>query len=801
MKNIKSPLLFLFLAVFLVVSGCGGSSSSGGHTVTPDVERPGPGEDTKPDDGLDDSAWVAKIENYQTFVDQVRPWLTVAWEHSPEELASAIVADERALRATADVQIQARLQFLGEVIDQVITFVAGDAYSVIDELGTGYTTQIVIRDTYSRDVGRVDVVVSEDENELHIIASGYAGDGKAMETTPLELSLATGVAVDELSVGDVSGAIARAQRIQALAGRAHKLSADIGQQGDIHYLHLDEAEVRLTLSSNLQGPIGAEFERAASGPAFGAVTLSGAGQIISGDHTFSGTLEVELERSQDEASLFVDERFKGNVLALTGMLLDGEFVSGGSATQFYAVASVELDNTVVIDPFWWANSTDTILIFQGDIDYERDIAGTLLNGAGPGVGEVLIHRVFNAGSDARRGGELTEDLYVESPDDPTWLYFFDGSLTEPEIQSLKEGVLNAVFRSKNVEVTDLVTEETLSFSGTELVPSATLEQGALYGYDLLPDTLSIGFPAAAFPDVAGAANMSVPGYTGLLVRTASGSFEVVLYSDGKGPEALVDVVSQSIQNEVLSLLGLTYVDLISGDLKGKLPRTKASFELCIGEEIFKEQGPFSGSELQRKLNCAIQMLRISEESRTYALSPDVARAVTDFISHKIAKWPHSVIEYLYPHADIEYLAGGLGRWYAHGQITDVDGANDYLQGSITTMVEVEFPDLPKADVIATFSHPDLLEHRLRAYVGWGENQYTINAAANHPRNPDATQLRFTNAEGYDLVVNATFTEGKLSGFSGQALIDGERLGEVQWRDNRPVLVFTYGANSVIEPLY
>src|SRR5690625_7113167 len=133
MKNIKSPFLFLFLAVFLVVSGCGGSSSSGGHTVTPEVESPDPGEDTKPDDGLDDSAWVAKIENYQTFVDQVRPWLTVAWEHSPEELASAIVADERVRRATADVQIQARFQCLGEGIDQGRTFVADSADVLIDE--------------------------------------------------------------------------------------------------------------------------------------------------------------------------------------------------------------------------------------------------------------------------------------------------------------------------------------------------------------------------------------------------------------------------------------------------------------------------------------------------------------------------------------------------------------------------------------------------------------------------------------------------------------------------------------------
>ncbi|WP_027331199.1 hypothetical protein [Marinimicrobium agarilyticum] len=174
--------------------------------------------------------------------------------------------------------------------------------------------------------------------------------------------------------------------------------------------------------------------------------------------------------------------------------------------------------------------------------------------------------------------------------------------------------------------------------------------------------------------------------------------------------------------------------------------------------------------------------------------------VQEFVRTKVDERISAGASYEIERAAFEY-SEHTSRWQSIVVLSSFENSDYYLQGSITASLGIALPEIPAAQVTATFNRTGFEAGTVRTNIDWDGGNYTLEIGGDNLDNPEALALRFFNAQGYELAMTATFTDGEVSDLTGQALIDGDEVGQVEWREGQPVLVFQDGEETQIESLF
>lgn len=153
-----------------------------------------------------------------------------------------------------------------------------------------------------------------------------------------------------------------------------------------------------------------------------------------------------------------------------------------------------------------------------------------------------------------------------------------------------------------------------------------------------------------------------------------------------------------------------------------------------------------------------------------------------------------------------YVGGyGGSSLYAEARFPDLETADNFMKVAFTLSAQVNIPELQAAQVTATINRSSYRGGSLRTNVKWNNGNYTILVSSDDIEAATAANVRIFNSQGYELNLNLTFSSeeegGSIAGLTGKALLNGEQVGTVEYREGMPVIVYPNGNEEVFESLY
>lgn len=149
-----------------------------------------------------------------------------------------------------------------------------------------------------------------------------------------------------------------------------------------------------------------------------------------------------------------------------------------------------------------------------------------------------------------------------------------------------------------------------------------------------------------------------------------------------------------------------------------------------------------------------------------------------------------------------YSYSGLS---AEARFPDLETAENFMKVAFTLSAQVNIPELQAAQVTATVNRSSYRGGSLRTNVKWNNGNYTILVSSDDIEAATAANVRIFNSQGYELNLNLTFSSeeegGSIAGLTGKALLNGEQVGTVEFREGMPVIVYPNGNEEIFESLY
>lgn len=141
----------------------------------------------------------------------------------------------------------------------------------------------------------------------------------------------------------------------------------------------------------------------------------------------------------------------------------------------------------------------------------------------------------------------------------------------------------------------------------------------------------------------------------------------------------------------------------------------------------------------------------------------------------------------------------VGVWY---QLPDLETATNFAKAAFSASVKVNIPELQAAQVTATVNRTALKGGSALANVKWNGGDYSIAVSSPDVDAAGVINLRFFNSQGYELNIQAQVDAHRdLTDMTGKALLNGEQVGEVEYRRGFPVIVYPNGNEEIFESLF
>lgn len=775
------------------------SAGSGGFA--PDYDK-----DLVVDENASDAE---KIAAYQTFMGQTRTWLSSMDELSAEELTGAVTIDEQTLRATVDADTQARFQYLGEVIGQVAQFAYTNVNGLVDKLENGGTEAIDIIGPQGNTVGRAELIFADDDG-LAITAKGWALDDSGAEFEPFELTLATSIPVEDITIERVDQEVVGMRIASLLTRNTMSVRAQIGDPSGSHYLRLNDTSLTLQLDTAIDSDNAGGFDSESVEAALKGASFAGNVAINSDGYRFNGNATFGLVRLNDDARLFVGSELEGSVLAPKSVRLSGEFISADRETRFNALVSVNLRNAAAFDTFGWWSTSGNRYIFSGDLS--EAAAENIVTQTAPDDLSISDHTILGWRAD---GASYNYSTYFSEAPDQTETVILD-DLTDSEIANIKQSLPSAIPDDFEVELVDysnpftfynsetgkIETTNELRLSGAEILESASFEPANLWvREDNVQSYVRLFYPFP-FADETDSWSISSEFYPDPVVLATSEALQIDLFWPIRDDDTINKALS-GLDHELVNIskpIGLHISPELS-TIGLEVPKTEAAYRYCTSNPASFLSYETSNPESACRSKTLVS--QSTDRPLTEAEVQVVKEAVTKELNGTtLAGVPYDLVEAFVSVYDGSGQSSlGERYWFAAIEVDDIEEDGYHLQGAITASLGIALPELPEAQMTATFHRTGLNAGGIRTNIDWNGGNYSLDIAASNFDNPEALNLRFYNAQGYELAMTATFTEGEVSNLTGQALINGEEVGQVEWREGQPVLAYRNGDEVQVESLF
>ncbi len=352
-----------------------------------------------------------------------------------------------------------------------------------------------------------------------------------------------------------------------------------------------------------------------------------------------------------------------------------------------------------------------------------------------------------------------------------------------EAEKILSEDINSHFKSAALAGDVTIANESASFNGEVELKLVKLISGfALLGDEISPISIQSFRVGGEF--IVAESNHSFSASASVNVANAS-SFDIFAWSDYSGGED--EIYAQTDNTLVELLLGVDvdaaeeYYAGVNGDFSAGAAALNITgdYAMVAGEWKFLSPRTVTAAEYEA-IGDAIRAVLVEE----FDGNMELANAL-------VIRWIN---------------VGGNkfdGAWiHAEVEFPELETAENFMKASFTLSAKVSIPDLAEAQVTTTVNRTAFRGGSVRANVKWNGGNYTLLVSSDDLDAGEAANLRLFNAQGYELNVDLTFNaEGDLDDLAGKALINGDEVGDVEFREGRPVLVFPNGDEETFESLF
>ena len=157
--------------------------------------------------------------------------------------------------------------------------------------------------------------------------------------------------------------------------------------------------------------------------------------------------------------------------------------------------------------------------------------------------------------------------------------------------------------------------------------------------------------------------------------------------------------------------------------------------------------------------------------------------------------------------DIGWIEVGANKEYTpwiwtEYQMPDLETAENFAKAAFSLSVKVNVPELQSAQVTTTVNRTALQGGSVLANVKWDGGDYSMAVNSENFDTAEVVDIRFFNSQGYELNIKTGLNEERdVSNVTGQALLNGEQVGTIEFRDGYPVIVYPNGDEETFESLF
>ena len=759
-----------------------------------------------------------KIAKFKNFVTATRSWIQSIEDLNSDELTAAIDLDvtaaENALRGIQEGQLQFVVSAINTALDNLV-----ENPTLIDD---GGEQAFELVDEESAQVGSGTLTV---ESQAGIVMSikGSVNNSEGA-SIPFDLSVDTNISPDAVD--------ANAGMLKRIAASTDLVvSGQVGSAGS-GSLTLNEVALNLVLANAVNSDVNGDFAEEEVFSQFQSASISGDIEAIAetGDR-FSGVISAEVVRLEQSGRLAPGTNMEPFSLKSAGV--DGDFV-GASGNTFSTELRFNLNNAANFDVLAWSEYSNN------DVDVSVPVSyGELSLVAAEWVDDESYWTTINVWpayqdyySEDPNGYELAVSNYALSGD-VTFLTRYLPAAEVTDAVSEIRGYLEASFLTDEVEFRyqDPVTGETKAFTRkvTDLMngemwingPNGSAGSNGASLEGLGPNEKAIGVRVYLTEDQLGEASGAylavssedlLPGIRvqGLMDREGSKQrFRFFIIRDtevrptSRTADRIAALYPEQARYASLFEFGEGYGG--QGYVTYAIDSNEENLVLCSQDpEAFVGTAPQEFCFYNLLINTSYEQVALEgealEQVETLRDRALVQRFGTDLVSRLVIEdfWISS--ESQRSGTSESRLESGVA--YVNATFPDLESEQRFADVSMTLSANLNLQDLPAAKATVTVNRNSYLGGDLLANVRWDGGNYSVAMQTDDIENPNSYAGRIFNTQGYELTVNVTVDEaGDISAVSGDALLNGEDIGDLELRDNGMVLlVFPNGDSNDIVSL-
>lgn len=746
----------------------------------------------------EESTQSEKIAAFQKFVSQARTWVHSVEDLDSDALSAAVQIDADTIGAALGDGSLNALQMSMDIVGQSLEIIIGDTRGVQDALSQGSAIGFEFW-VDGAVVGTAEMTFA-DENGLVINLVGTATGEAATTNLPFGFELRTGLPVSalELETGVITS---------LLSSTSMTLTGLVSDGSGFELARLNGVEARLNLLSGVVAADASGVSDEQIKTQFQSASLSGEVELFApSGESFRGEAEGRVVRLTANQRVMLND----TPVSIERLRLSGSFASADGST-FTTSATLNVNNASSFDTFSWLDySQDTRLVWESvDGSAVQSFATDL-----PGDAILPWVDVFvSATSDGSREGYTYSGGYVADGADKYHYLDLDGVATSDVTAAAKTAITAALPAELTFAYQDEVSgsEQTFSVSVAEALQSGAV---AVHGFFGEPDFRSAYLtinPATSLLPAGVTDAMLIAGLPDLNSDYGSltnyGVEELYLRFESAN---IVNELELALRNAANVVPGAVVTDF-SADEMGQWgyvsftrPAELQHYQACVADPVSQLQSLgyswFDPMYEDSAWVCADATL--TSYWSEGAISADTLVQADGIVRQALTARYGDVAQ------EIGFQGYYLGSWSGEGylqaevEFPDLESADNFIDTSFTLSASVDMPELPSATVTATATRNSYLGGKVLANVKWSGGQYSLQVSSDNLDQPGSIAARFFNPQGYELAVNVVLNEfGEMTGLTGDALINGEDIGDVTLRAGAPVITYPNGSETVFETLF
>lgn len=755
------------------------------------------------DDDLDVGAGATqaeKITAFKKFVAQARTWAASIEDLDTAALGNAVEVDVDTIQAAFANETVGSLKLALDVVNQSLETVSVDPDVVKDAIENGGTIPLPIMDG-SNEVGEATLTVVN-QNGLQVTITGTVNDQAQTNYLPFDLTLNTNLSVTDL---DLDARIIK----RLIASSKVTLNGTVSDNSGLVIAKLKDVSAQLKLGQAIEAEGGVNSQQL--NEEFAAAHMSGSVELrASSGERFSGEVSADLARLTANQFALND-----TPISIERLRVAGDFLSAAGNT-FTASATLNINNAASFDTFAWLDYSSEERWVGTPVNTEF-LAPLLTEVPESSVNINASVNVYEMG--AGKGGYFDVYGHVADGLDKHSYYTPDSAQRQQLIAAMKTALRQSGLpETISVEIYDLDTgrPEIRTISLASAIDEGQLVSGswdAAYKFeDWESSALFDARIAADIPELDGLGT----GYAEVSDSDGNNLLQVY-YSSAEGLSisahgALAESAEPFLSDSLPALKGVgleslsVNAELGRGSVNFYRPAELKYYEQCIDDPL--NQLPLLGYGYELEWNyfdpeqsCAAATLSSYNmygelDSEMIALLD--AEAYTTFSE---VYGPELAGKLAVPYYRI-WVDGLDGYLNAEVKFPNLETAQNFIDASLSVSANVNIPDLPSAAVVATATRSSLNGGKVLANVNWNGGEYSLEVASDDLENATAIDARFFNAQGYELTLKLAVDDtGKITAVTGDALLDGEGIGEVTTRNRMPVITYPNGDTTEFETLF